>query len=96
MAQRRKPKKQAKQAQPAKPAEPKRQRRQGSLEMGSRNVLMLVIGIVIITVGYFLLGRGSITAAPLLLVVGYCVVVPLSIILWVKKPDTNKERGAGE
>jgi hypothetical protein len=90
MAQRRKPKK------PVKPPEPKRERPRGSLELGSRNVLMMVTGIVIITIGYFLLGRGSITAAPLLLVLGYCVVVPLSIILWVKRPNTDKQRGTGE
>ena len=90
MAQRKKQKK------PSKPAEPKRERRDGSLMMGSRNVLMLFAGIVIIVIGYFLLGRGSITAAPLLLVLGYCVVVPLSIILWVKRSENDSQREAGE
>ncbi len=90
MAQRKKQKK------PLKAAEPKRQRREGSLAMGSRNVLMLFAGIVIIMIGYFLLSRGSITAAPLLLVLGYCVVVPLSIILWVKRSEGNNQREAGE
>lgn len=90
MAQRKKQKK------PPKPAEPKRERREGSLAMGSRNVLMLFAGIVIIVIGYFLLGRGSITAAPLLLVLGYCVVVPLSIILWVKRSENGSQREAGE
>ena len=64
--------------------------------MSSRNVLMLFLGVVMIAIGYFLLGRGSITAAPLLLVLGYCVVVPLSIILWVKRSDSGKESEAGE
>ena len=90
MAQRKKPRKQPR------PAEPKRERRGGSLSMSSRNVLMLFLGVVMIAIGYFLLGRGSITAAPLLLVLGYCVVVPLSIILWVKRSDSGKESEAGE
>ena len=90
MAQRKKPKKQPR------PAAPKRERREGSLAMSSRNVLMLFAGIVIIVIGYFLLGRGSITAAPLLLVLGYCVVVPLSIILWVKTTDSSNQGEAGE
>ena len=85
-----------KQKRPPKPAEPKRERRKGSLAMGSRNILMLFVGIIIIVIGYFLLGRGSITAAPLLLVLGYCVVVPLSIILWVKKSESSNQREAGE
>ena len=85
-----------KQKRPLKPAEPKRDRREGSLAMGSRNVLIMFVGIIIIVIGYFLLGRGSITAAPLLLVLGYCVVVPLSIILWVKRSESSNQREAGE
>jgi hypothetical protein len=85
-----------KQKRPPKPAEPRKKRREGSLTMGSRNVLMLFAGIVVIVIGYFLLSRGSITAAPLLLVIGYCVVVPLSIVLWVKKTESGNQREAGE
>ena len=65
-------------------------RSQGSLVFGRRNVLLLVAGIAVVTIGYLFLGRGSITAAPILLVLGYCVIIPLSIILWVKKPDQTK------
>jgi hypothetical protein len=90
MAQRKRPKKQPR------PAEPARQRREGSFVMGSRNVLMLMTGIIILVIGYFLLGRGSVTAAPLLLVIGYCVVIPLSIILWVKRPEGKDQQETGE
>jgi len=38
--------------------------------------------VVILGLGYWLLSRGDITAAPLLLVLGYVVVVPLAIIRW--------------
>jgi uncharacterized membrane protein HdeD (DUF308 family) len=74
----------------------RRPRRRGTLAMGHRNMLMLFCGIALIVIGYLLLGRGSITAAPVLLVLGYCVVVPLSIILWVKRPDTGDQSEAGE
>jgi hypothetical protein len=90
MAQRKKQKKQPK------PAEPKRRRREGTLAMGSRNALTLLAGIVIIMIGYLLLGRGSITAAPVLLVLGYCVVVPLSIILWVRRSESGSQKETGE
>jgi hypothetical protein len=90
MAQRKKVKRQPKAAQA------KRRRRQGTVALGQRNVLLLVAGIVVILIGYFLLGRGSITAAPLLLVIGYCVMVPLSLVLWMKKPQTKEESTMGE
>jgi hypothetical protein len=56
----------------------------------------MVAGVVVILVGYLLLGRGSITAAPLLLVIGYCVMVPLAIVLWTKKPEDRQQSKMGE
>jgi uncharacterized membrane protein HdeD (DUF308 family) len=41
---------------------------------------ILTAGLVSIVVGYILLGRGSISAAPLLLVLGYCILVPVALI----------------
>ena len=87
MAQRKRPRRQSKSAQA------KAERQGGSFLLGQRNALLLMVGILIIVTGYFLLGRGSITAAPLLLVLGYCVVVPLSIILWIKRPEGKQQTG---
>ncbi len=40
----------------------------------------LITGLAAICLGYVLLGRGDITVAPLLLVGGYCVLVPLYLL----------------
>ncbi|MCG6957306.1 MAG: hypothetical protein LJF04_15055 [Gemmatimonadetes bacterium] len=45
------------------------------------NLLVGVAGLLTLTVGYWLLAQGSITAAPLLLVLAYIVLLPLAIIL---------------
>ena len=45
----------------------------------SRN-LILVAAIIAIVVGFILLGRGSISLAPVLLVLGYCILVPIALI----------------
>lgn len=37
-------------------------------------------GLAAIVAGYYLLGQGSITLAPVLLVLGYVVLLPLAII----------------
>lgn len=37
-------------------------------------------GAVSIAIGYFLLSTGSETIAPILLVLGYCVLLPIGII----------------
>ena len=45
-----------------------------------RRTYLLWTALAAIILGYVLLGAGNITAAPLLLVAGYCVLVPL--FLW--------------
>jgi hypothetical protein len=56
-------------------------REAGELVLGKRNYLVLSLGVLLICLGYVRLRQGSITDAPILLVLGYCVVVPLSIVL---------------
>lgn len=46
----------------------------------SRPLLWWSIAIVVLIAGYADLARGGETIAPLLLVVGYCVLVPLAIL----------------
>jgi hypothetical protein len=51
----------------------------GDLAFGRRNAIALGSALLAILLGYLLLSRGSITAAPLLLVLGYCVLVPYGL-----------------
>jgi hypothetical protein len=53
----------------------------GSLRFSPINGVLIALGLAVIAAGYVLLARGSITAAPLLLVLGYGVLIPLGIIL---------------
>ena len=46
-----------------------------------RNVILLAAAVVSIGVGYLLLAQGSTTLAPMLLVLGYCVLFPLGLAL---------------
>ena len=46
-----------------------------------KNYGILAVGIVVIAIGYLLLARGSITLAPILLILGYCVLIPIAIII---------------
>jgi len=61
---------------------------------GRRNYLIFGIGLAVIIIGYIALASGSITLAPLLLVIGYCVLIPISIMIKDKKkapPAENVE-----
>lgn len=55
---------------------------------GPKNYILFAIALVVIIVGYISLGQGSITLAPILLILGYCILVPLAI--WIKgKPENG-------
>ena len=46
-----------------------------------KNIALFGSGIVSILIGYILLSQGDVTLAPLLLVAGYCALIPLAFIL---------------
>ena len=53
----------------------------GALRFSAINAILLAAGMAAIVAGYVLLGQGSTVAAPVLLVVGYAILIPLGIIL---------------
>ena len=54
---------------------------QSRLQFGALNAVLFAGAAVVLAAGYVLLARGSTTAAPILLVVGYCILLPLGLIL---------------
>jgi len=52
-----------------------------SLRFSAINGILLAAGLASIVAGYALLAQGSNVAAPVLLVLGYAVLIPLGIIL---------------
>ena len=52
-----------------------------SLKFSAINAILLTLGLAAIVGGYVMLARGSTVGAPLLLVLGYVLLVPLAIIL---------------
>ena len=54
---------------------------QSRLRFGTLNLALLGGAALALAAGYVLLAQGSTTAAPVLLVLGYCVLLPLGLIL---------------
>lgn len=57
---------------------------------GMINTLLLIAGLAVLTAGYWALSRGSITLAPVLLVLGYCGLIPASLLV------RGRTQGSGE
>ena len=54
---------------------------EASLRFSGINGILMVAALLSLTFGYVLLSRGSHVVAPLLLALGYVVLLPLAIIL---------------
>ena len=57
---------------------------------GVLNRVILGLGIAVLVAGYVALSRGSTTLAPVLLVLGYCGLIPLSL-LWRGRGQASGE-----
>lgn len=66
-----------------------------SLAFTRTNLVLFAVGLVVVIIGWMLLGRGSISLAPVLLVLGYCILIPLALAwgLWKKDPDGPGDGG---
>lgn len=54
---------------------------ESTLRFSTMNLAVLAAGLAVIVLGFVLLGGGSTVAAPLLLMLGFAVLIPLGIIL---------------
>ena len=52
-----------------------------SLGFGRLNHILMAVGLGMIILGYIFLAVGDITVAPILLVIGYCAVLPAAILI---------------
>lgn len=58
---------------------------------GVKNLVVIAFGLALIAFGFMSLAAGSLTLAPVLLVAGYCVVIPVGIMLGVKRKSRPPE-----
>ncbi|MCS7258709.1 MAG: DUF3098 domain-containing protein [candidate division WOR-3 bacterium] len=55
--------------------------RRPNIAFTTKNYVLFGVGVVTIGLGYIFLARGSTVLAPILLVLGYVILIPLSIII---------------
>lgn len=64
----------------------KRTQKEEPLPLGKENFVIMGVGVLVIIIGYLALANGPIEGflplvlAPILLVLGYCVIIPLGIL----------------
>ena len=62
---------------------------------GVRNLVIIACGLALVVFGFMSLAAGSITLAPILLVAGYCVVIPVGLIVGVKRREKSSQDTGG-
>lgn len=61
---------------------------------GRKNYILFAVALVVIVAGFIALGQGSMTLAPILLVFGYCVMIPWAILSKGKKESEESSDGS--
>lgn len=57
---------------------------------GTLNTVLLALGVAFLGAGYLSLSRGSITLAPVLLVISYCGLIPAALLVRSKGTDSGE------
>lgn len=73
----------------AAPSEEKGEDTGGAAPFTLINYVLFAVGLLDIVLGWFLLRGGRITVAPIMLILGYCVIIPMAIILRRKQPENG-------
>jgi len=68
---------------------------QDHLPLERANLILFAIALGVIVAGYLTLAAGSITLAPILLVLGYCVLVPVAIVYRSRRRVLDAGPGGG-
>jgi len=71
----------AKKPQPTKPKPTTKKTLRPMINLSKKNYAIMGAGVVTIAVGFITLAAGSITLAPILLVLGYCVMIPVGLLV---------------
>ena len=61
---------------------------------GKKNYIIFAAALIVIVIGFILLGQGSETFSVILLLLGYCVLIPAALIM--KDKDVEKGEDAVE
>jgi hypothetical protein len=70
-----------------------RAKKEVTLPLEKTNFIIIIVGICIIIIGYILMSENSVNGflptvvSPILLVLGYCVIIPYGILKKPKKPE---------
>ncbi len=81
----------------------KKSQKPESLPLTKENFVIIGVGLVVILIGYLALARGPVEGflplvlAPILLLVGYCVIIPLGILYkksYIGKENSTQTRSA--
>lgn len=73
-----------------------------SLPLEKTNFLIIGAGIVVLIIGYILMSANSVdgflptVVSPILLVLGYCVIIPYGILKKPKKTESNIQQPEGD
>jgi membrane protein YdbS with pleckstrin-like domain len=64
-----------------------KEQKKDRLGLSGANYLLMLAALIILTLGYIIMGQNEISISPILLIVAYVIVIPVSLLIKFKNKD---------
>jgi len=64
-----------------------KEQKKDRLGLSGANYLLMLAALIILTLGYIIMGQNEISISPILLIVAYVIVIPVSLLIKFRKKD---------
>lgn len=64
-----------------------KEQKKDRLGLTAANYILMLVALVILTLGYIIMGQNEISLSPIMLIIAYIVVIPVSLLIKFKKKD---------
>lgn len=64
-----------------------KEQKKDRLGLSSGNYILMIVALAVMTIGYIIMGQNEISLSPILLVIGYIFIIPVSLLIKFKKKD---------
>ena len=64
-----------------------KEQKKDRLGLSAANYIIMAVAIVVLTLGYIIMGQNEISLSPIMLIIAYVIVIPVSLMVKFKKKD---------
>lgn len=64
-----------------------KEQKKDRLGLAAGNYILMLVALAVMTIGYIIMDQNEISLSPILLIIAYLVIIPVSLLIKFKKKD---------